>query len=344
MKKALIILPYANPHLGLFIKDITRIYDCDFYVDGPQSKYRNHFELHDVAIKSETTMKVLGNYFKGKYDVLISHGMFHAFSFFLHIGPRKPLIILSEPLKIPTKAGLLYWLKRSIIRSLKRKHQLNIFILGDLSNSANFQSLAGQEIPCFPYGYFPDWQSTTNTKSAHADPVKFVYAGQFIERKNILLLLAGINLYCNKNGHAEFHFAGEGPFKSEIEANSNITFHGKLDAENVRKLLSASDVMILVSRSEGWGAIVNEAAACGCALMLSEAVEAKYLFLQDGNTGVIVKESPQDIADAITKLSHDRNKLQHMKNNVQELYSTIINSHFNKLTKLLNNATSGNHI
>ena len=57
----------------------------------------------------------------------------------------------------------------------------------------------------------------------------------------------------------------------------------------------AADVFALLSRHEPWGVVVNEAAACGLPLVLSDRVGAAPDLLRDGENGFLV---PVDDAPA----------------------------------------------
>ena len=58
--------------------------------------------------------------------------------------------------------------------------------------------------------------------------------------------------------------------------------------ERIVELYVAADVFALLSEREPWGVVVNEAAACGLPLVLSDRVGAAHDLLRDGENGVLV--------------------------------------------------------
>jgi glycosyltransferase involved in cell wall biosynthesis len=62
----------------------------------------------------------------------------------------------------------------------------------------------------------------------------------------------------------------------------------------------AADVFALLSEREPWGVVVNEAAACGLPLVLSDRVGAAYDLLQEGENGALVPAG--DVAAAANAL------------------------------------------
>jgi glycosyltransferase involved in cell wall biosynthesis len=58
--------------------------------------------------------------------------------------------------------------------------------------------------------------------------------------------------------------------------------------ERVVERYVAADVFALLSRHEPWGVVVNEAAACGLPLVVSDRVGAAFDLVEDGRNGAIV--------------------------------------------------------
>ena len=76
--------------------------------------------------------------------------------------------------------------------------------------------------------------------------------------------------------------------------------------ERIAERYVLADVFALLSRHEPWGVVVNEAAACGLPLVLSDRVGAAFDLLEDGRNGVLVRaEDVAAAADAIRLLAAD---------------------------------------
>jgi glycosyltransferase involved in cell wall biosynthesis len=59
-------------------------------------------------------------------------------------------------------------------------------------------------------------------------------------------------------------------------------------ASRLLQVYVAADVFALLSHHEPWGVVVNEAAACGLPLLLSDRVGAAHDLLVDGENGCLV--------------------------------------------------------
>ena len=70
--------------------------------------------------------------------------------------------------------------------------------------------------------------------------------------------------------------------------------------EQIVEAYAAADVFALLSEREPWAVVVNEAAACGLPLVLSDRVGAGHDLLHDGENGVLVHAG--DVAAAAAAL------------------------------------------
>jgi glycosyltransferase involved in cell wall biosynthesis len=81
-----------------------------------------------------------------------------------------------------------------------------------------------------------------------------------------------------------------------------------------------ADVFALLSRNETWGVVVNEAAASGLPLVLSDRVGAAHDLLRDGENGFLVPaDDVEAAADALSRLAADPELRRRMSERSREL-------------------------
>ena len=105
--------------------------------------------------------------------------------------------------------------------------------------------------------------------------------------------------------HLRLVVAGNGPDGPALERRAAelgvpLRLVGDLPWERMAELYVAADVFALLSSSEPWGVVVNEAAACGLPLVLSDQVGAAYDLLREGENGTLVPA--RDVAAAAMAL------------------------------------------
>lgn len=87
--------------------------------------------------------------------------------------------------------------------------------------------------------------------------------------------------------------AGSGPERERLaslaeELGVQLVLLPDIPWERIVERYAVADVFALLSRHEPWGVVVNEAAACGLPLVLSDRVGAAYDLLEDGRNGRLV--------------------------------------------------------
>jgi glycosyltransferase involved in cell wall biosynthesis len=106
--------------------------------------------------------------------------------------------------------------------------------------------------------------------------------------------------------------AGSGPEHDRLaalaeELGVRLLLAGDLPWERIVEAYVAADVFALLSEREPWGVVVNEAAACGLPLVLSDRVGAAYDLLRDGENGILVPVGVVSAAaNALRRLAADR--------------------------------------
>jgi teichuronic acid biosynthesis glycosyltransferase TuaC len=108
------------------------------------------------------------------------------------------------------------------------------------------------------------------------------------------------------NGEARAHVVGEGPGRRAVEeairasgAGDVMRLHGSRPADTLPLWYAASDVVCLLSHSEGCPNVVLEALACGRPVVATDVGGIPDL-VRDGENGFLVRSrNPEEVADRL---------------------------------------------
>jgi glycosyltransferase involved in cell wall biosynthesis len=137
------------------------------------------------------------------------------------------------------------------------------------------------------------------------DKIKIIFAGRLVKLKNVDLGIKAVGLL-SRCLDLKFEIYGDGPEASglkklaEKEIPGIVEFHGWVERHILRKAFAASDIFLLLSDSEGFSIAALEAAASGCALILSD-IPANRPLLENGSNGFFCEREISDIAGKIKK-------------------------------------------
>lgn len=104
---------------------------------------------------------------------------------------------------------------------------------------------------------------------------RFLFIGQIIERKNIMSLLEAFESICEPKD--SLTVIGAGIMQNQIAdraiqigVSKQVRFKGKLRSDEIPGLLAEHHTLVLPSREEVWGLVVNEALAAGLHVVVSD--------------------------------------------------------------------------
>lgn len=117
---------------------------------------------------------------------------------------------------------------------------------------------------------------------------------------------------------AHLVYAGEGPLRGELETRARVLgiedrvrFLGFVNQSELPAVYRAADVFVLPSDYEPFGVVVNEAMLCGCAVVVSDRVGARYDLVRPGETGLVFPCGDRDaLAALLRQILPDRKRLQ----------------------------------
>lgn len=103
-------------------------------------------------------------------------------------------------------------------------------------------------------------------------PKTFLFVGQFIERKGVLGLSRAFMRFSKTHPDWALHLCGSGVQRESIPVHDRLLVEDFVQPEGLAARFHESRFLVLPSTTEAWGLVVHEAALCGCALVLSDAI------------------------------------------------------------------------
>jgi len=318
----------VSPHMSFFLRNLSEKFEVILVVDRIMS---------DDRLKQGWEVPNLGNnvniiVIKDLTDVLdlinIKNENQHFFSGF-NLSPliNKAFRLIIKKKKVNficesgIELGLLKYPRLFKYRYLAFRYNKcinNIFAMGNLG--VNWYKKTGfdpKKIHNFQYTIeLPEEMDFwTRESNKNDDRFRFTFIGQLIARKGIDNLIRGLSKVNNRNWHLSI--IGDGEMKSEmfdmisiLKLNDNITFLGaKSNQDAMVFLRQNTDYLILSSRFDGWGAVVNEAFARGVKVITNEKCGASSM-IKDDFWGVKYKEgNEQSLVNLLDGILKENKKL-----------------------------------
>ena len=134
-------------------------------------------------------------------------------------------------------------------------------------------------------------------------PKKFLFVGQFIERKNILRLTDAFIQFAEQFSDWTLELCGSGPLANLVPLHPRIEISGFVQPFELAGRLRCAKCLVLPSIEEHWGVVVHEAALSGCALALSKTVGSAADLASDTNATLFDPFSKADIVRALIEMA-----------------------------------------
>jgi glycosyltransferase involved in cell wall biosynthesis len=211
---------------------------------------------------------------------------------------------ISSKVKVMARP-LLYWFYSMI---------LHRFISGvfTISKLAYEQYLAAgiQSDKLYPFGYFIPY-AHHNDISLLAKPdrgnheLKIIFVGALIKRKGVDLLQQAVIEMVKKNYRVSLDLYGAGDSGLVIKNSTSIKYKGKIPFGMTQQVMAHYDVLVLPSRHDGWGVVVNEALCAGIPVVCSDTVGAAHVAASFGAGFVFTSGRIDGLEEILTRLCTD---------------------------------------
>lgn len=219
---------------------------------------------------------------------------------------------------------------KKMAKTLKYSSKI-ICISRNLYGLAKSFGLDEEKLEYVPLGidlsvYRPGDRDAAKDAAGLAGKIVVLYVGHLTEGKGVRYLLEAVaGLERGLLPRVTVIIVGDGPDRSALERLSHelgisghVRFTGRLQPPEVREWYRIADIFVLPSLSEGRPTVINEAMACGCAIVATN-ISGIPEQVTDGYNGFLV--SPRDsaaLADRIACLAESEEKIARMGRNSRQ--------------------------
>jgi glycosyltransferase involved in cell wall biosynthesis len=179
----------------------------------------------------------------------------------------------------------------------------------------------------FPFGWFVPVLNQPQAPSRGDFGLHIIYLGAMNKRKGVDILLAAVKSVQAQRYNVYLDLYGSTDGGKYEAFDSSICFRGRLPFETVQATLQNYDVLIIPSRHDGWGVVVNEALLQGVPVIASSRVGAKRLLESSGAGLVFESENVKDLAEKIKELVDQPEVLAGLKRNAAQVGQLILPEH-----------------
>ena len=169
----------------------------------------------------------------------------------------------------------------------------------------------------FPFGYFVPRSSMDcmdrQVKESKNGYLRLIFIGTLIERKGLDVLIKSITSL-NANGiDITIDVFGSGEVDQFEFNQSTINYCGLIPFGTAQDVIAGYDVLVLPSRNDGWGVVVNEALMAGVPVICSNRVGAGAIIDKWQCGDVFISEDSLDLERVLNKLIISSDTLENMR-------------------------------
>ncbi|MBE5828335.1 MAG: glycosyltransferase family 4 protein [Butyrivibrio sp.] len=194
------------------------------------------------------------------------------------------------------------------------------------------------------WGYFPSVSCEIEKDEAgKSDKIRILWAGRLIDLKHPEFAIEAAKALKDMGVDFSLDIVGDGPMREELEKRVKaldlldvVSFRGMMKPEKVHQEMGRSHVFLFTSNYlEGWGAVVNEAMQCGCAVVATKEAGAVPFLIEDNANGLTYRDgSLKDFLEKTKELLQDKEMIDSLGRNARDTINNKWNAK-NAATELI---------
>lgn len=276
----------------LFVNSKSATRNEDFYDENIKFDYkilsngfvRKNFQLFRILLKTNYSELIIDGWDTREAWVAA----------FLSKKQKNSIIVESSILESKT-IGVKAFIKRFFLSRITKAYPSGINhkkLLEALNFKGRIKNQGG--VGLFNVQEQPPYKGQTEIKN-------FIYVGRFVEVKNLTFLIQVFN----DLPHVTLNIVGFGELESELKAiaKDNIKFLGAVGNKSLPDVYRQNHVLVLPSKSESWGLVVEEALNNGLPVIVSDKVGCKDDLITDETGLVFESDNSEALKNAIVKIT-----------------------------------------
>ena len=203
----------------------------------------------------------------------------------------------------------LYRVSAGIMKYFAKKDTLYFLAQSPLAKQVMVEAgVAPHSVFCFGY-FVPKYTTEIMPVNRAHNPMKAIYVGSLIKRKGVDLVVEVLSQVNAKETRIQFDIFGPGSPDPSLQTNiPGVTFKGVIQQDQVQQTIAQYDLLILPSRHDGWGVVVNEALLQGVPVLVSDEAGSSCL-VKNSQAGMLFKSGDLDDLKSKLLLLLDNTKL-----------------------------------
>ena len=185
-------------------------------------------------------------------------------------------------------------LRSKKIRALSNSNYFHYLAIGGLAHS-DMKLIAPFPGRMWRWGYFTALPEIREELSRDADPIKIMWAGRMLDWKRVDTLIDATSKLQQDYPNIFLTIIGMGSEKEKLEKlasekmdKEKFEFLPPQPVSEIMEFMKQHHIYVLPSTGcEGWGAVVNEALALGCAVVASEKAGSSASLIQHRENGML---------------------------------------------------------
>lgn len=181
------------------------------------------------------------------------------------------------------------------------------YVLAVGPDSASYFHGWSEDWKVVPFMYCTELVGDAQAQYQQSSTFRLCFVGSLTKRKNVGVLLRALSSLKDES-RIRLDVVGDGELRKVHEAfvkengmTEIVSFRGVVPMSEISAIVAQSDVLVLPSLHDGWGAVVNEALMVGTYVVVSDKCGVRAL-IQDKRLGLVFKsDDEQSLSEMLSR-------------------------------------------